>query len=389
MTNLSNIVGDNDVLTETSTNTVTNKSIDASQLTGSVAMARLGSGTADSTTFLRGDGTFASAGLNHFSDDQNTSAPNDTVPVNSFEASGTQGNIDLALLPKGTGALTRHIADGATAGGNKRGIYAVDWQGLRVNEFDVASGDYGTVSGGRANSASQNYSTVSGGYNSSATDDYATVVGGWLNTASNNHSVAGGYSSQASGWNSLAIADTGIASGQGAVVLGGDSSRADGYYSVGIGYSADAKQRPSILCIGGQNRSASYQTLDHQTAIQCLGGLTADATAYQLAGYKNTSTLYMNNLDAGNAYVFTAYVIGTDSTDTAAWEFKGVVRRVGSASPTFVGTPSKSSVAATSGASTWDADIVISAGNSFTIEVTGEAARTIIWTGSIWTTETV
>lgn len=387
MTNLSSIVGDNDVLTETSTNTVTNKSIDASQLTGSVAMARLGSGTADSTTFLRGDGTFASAGLTHFSDAQDTSAPNDTVPVNSFEASGTQTNIDIALLPKGTGALTRDIADGTTGGGDKRGNYATDWQGNRSNANRRASGDYSVVSGGFNNAGFFDYTTVSGGSGNYTNDDYATVVGGRNNTATNNYAIAGGYDTDATGWNSVAFGDSSTATQQGAVVLG-ENNRADGYYSTGIGYSADAKGRPSILCIGGQNRSSSYTTLDHQTAIQCMGGRTADATAYQLAGYKNTSTAYMNSLDSGNAYVFTAKVIGSteDDSDTAAWEFKGVVRRVGSSSPTFIGTPSKSSIAATAGASAWDADIVVS-GNSFTLEVTGAASTNIRWTGSIWTTE--
>ena len=49
------------VVTTTGTQTLTNKSIAASQLTGTVATSNLGTGTADSTTFLRGDQTYASA----------------------------------------------------------------------------------------------------------------------------------------------------------------------------------------------------------------------------------------------------------------------------------------------------------------------------------------
>ena len=51
------------VVTTDGTQTLTNKSIVASQLTGTVATSNLGTGTADATTFLRGDNTFATAGL--------------------------------------------------------------------------------------------------------------------------------------------------------------------------------------------------------------------------------------------------------------------------------------------------------------------------------------
>ena len=49
------------VVTTDGTQTLTNKSIAASQLTGTVATSNLGTGTADATTFLRGDQTYASA----------------------------------------------------------------------------------------------------------------------------------------------------------------------------------------------------------------------------------------------------------------------------------------------------------------------------------------
>jgi hypothetical protein len=49
------------VVTTDGTQTLTNKSIAATQLTGTVATSNLGTGTADATTFLRGDQTYASA----------------------------------------------------------------------------------------------------------------------------------------------------------------------------------------------------------------------------------------------------------------------------------------------------------------------------------------
>ena len=49
------------VVTTDGSQTLTNKNIVASQLTGTVATSNLGTGTADATTFLRGDQTYASA----------------------------------------------------------------------------------------------------------------------------------------------------------------------------------------------------------------------------------------------------------------------------------------------------------------------------------------
>jgi len=49
------------VVTTTGSQTLTNKTIDVSQLSGTVATSNLGTGTADATTFLRGDQTYASA----------------------------------------------------------------------------------------------------------------------------------------------------------------------------------------------------------------------------------------------------------------------------------------------------------------------------------------
>jgi len=50
------------VVTTTGTQTLTNKSIATTQLTGTVATSNLGTGTASSTTFLAGDQTYKTAG---------------------------------------------------------------------------------------------------------------------------------------------------------------------------------------------------------------------------------------------------------------------------------------------------------------------------------------
>ena len=71
---------------------------------------------------------FSAGGLTYFTEAQNTTAPNATVPVDSLTAVASTANADLAIVPKGTGALMADIPDNTTTGGNKRGQYAVDWQ---------------------------------------------------------------------------------------------------------------------------------------------------------------------------------------------------------------------------------------------------------------------
>jgi hypothetical protein len=76
------------VVTTDGTQTLTNKTIDASQLTGTitpsdntVSLAKLtATGTKDATTFLRGDNTFAAAGLNGWSED---GANNNLLPASA------------------------------------------------------------------------------------------------------------------------------------------------------------------------------------------------------------------------------------------------------------------------------------------------------------------
>ena len=394
MTNLSTIIADNNVLTESSTNTVTNKSIDAGQLTGSVAMARLGSGTASSSTFLRGDGTFAAAGLNHFTDSQDTTdPPNGTIPVNAISASGTATNIDLSAKPKGTGAITRDIADNGTTGGEKRGEYAVDFQGHRTNANRVAAGNYSFLGGGSTNGAFAPYSVVSGGYGNytQASADYSTVVGGRENDATGDYSISGGRGVSATGRYSVGLGYNNTASGTYAAALG-YSGTADGSASTTVGYNADAKLRYSILCVGTDQDPGLGNV--HQTCFQTLAGQTVstgssnDTTQLMAHDTSSANYQYMNRIDSNQAYAFKILVVGRigGGGTQAAWEITGLVERTFTAA--FEGTPIKTAIAASSGASAWDANAVIVSSQALGVEVTSGPGQTVYWTASIWTSET-
>jgi hypothetical protein len=134
-----------------------------------------------------------SGGLSHFTENRNITAPNATNPVHQLIASGAESRIDIALTPKGTGALTAQIADNTTTGGNKRGLGAVDWQSVRSSNTDVASSSYSVICGGHSNAATASFSVVSGGELNRASGQYSSVIGGHSNTADGtNSSVLGG-----------------------------------------------------------------------------------------------------------------------------------------------------------------------------------------------------
>lgn len=176
--------------------------------TGTLATARMGSGTPSASNYLRGDGswqTVAAGGVTSGSVDNavlradgtggSTSQSSDlniedatTTTANNVTISNQhsgQTNSSLVLTPKGTGAfIVGPKPDGtASVGGNARGSRAVDLQLTRGIATQVASGTGSFAAGssctasgiesvaiGSANTAGGNYSfSANRGNNASAT----------------------------------------------------------------------------------------------------------------------------------------------------------------------------------------------------------------------------
>jgi hypothetical protein len=204
-------------------------------------------GTSGQVLTTNGSGTlsWANDGVINFTSNRNTAAPNATVPVHQLIASGTESDIDIALTPKGTGALTAQVADNDITGGNKRGVRAIDWQTLRSNATEVASGGYSVIAGGQDNTASASYSTVSGGYVNTASGYTSTISGGYSNIASGSTStVNGGIGNTASGFAStVSGGGSNTASGIYTAISGGYFNTASGDFSTisgGRGLTLDA-----------------------------------------------------------------------------------------------------------------------------------------------------
>lgn len=478
MTTLSDIIAPSALLTVDNTKTVTNKTIsgasntinnlDASNLSsGTVATARLASGTADATTYLRGDQTWAAA-VQYFDEAESTASPNNTVYVDSLSATGASTDVDVAVVPKGVGSFMLAVPDSTTTGGNKRGSYAVDLQLLRNSQTQVASGDY-SFAANRANTASGAYSFCGGyintasnsyavamGYNNDATttgstaigyindvltNSYGTAIGysnyvtglgavglGYDNTVSNTGAVALGYQNTASGSVATALGYLNSVSGTRAFAVGegnttsnsysaaigygnsvsssysvaignnntvtssysaaiGSNNTADGIYSTVVGYYGDARQRYSVFNIGALTLSGARKS---HTSLFTVGNTTTDATPTVLSASNSTSELYWNRMDTYCAYTLKILVVGMGtggSYDAKSWEISALVKTT-TGQPSIVGAITKNVVAADSGASSWDVDLVMSTTTAgFTIQVTGAAATTIRWTGSMYSAE--
>lgn len=161
-----------------------------------------------------------------------------TQSTASIEVSTSDTNTGIAIVPKGTGAITAVIPDGGTTGGNARGIYAVDFQRTRGINTRVASGQYSTIAGGRNNTASG--------------DDSFAVGSG--NIASNNGAVAIGVANSASAQNSIAMGNGCTASGGGYAISMGNANTSSAAVSVAIGESNTASAAYAFV-LGNQGQS--------------------------------------------------------------------------------------------------------------------------------------
>lgn len=343
-------------------------------------------------------------------------SPNVTVPVATWTPSDAATDVDAAILTKGTGALLAAVPDATSAGGDKRGTYAVDWQRQRGAATEVASGVAAVIGGGMANTASGDYSVVAGGggdvgnliYGNTASGDYSFVGGGYSNTADLGQSfIGGGNSNTASGTNSAigggasnstqssyAVVAGGlanIASGLGSVIGGGNNNTASGQYSAVVGgyYATTRGLYGAETFAAGTFGNAG----DAQRGLYVARGSTTTATPLVLtfdAGAAGTTNQVVLPNDATYTFRVSLVARRTDANnESAAYTFEGCIdRNTNAASTALVGTPVKTILAEDTTA--WDVAVSADTTNgALAITVTGQAAKTIRWVAKIETVEVV
>jgi len=379
--------------------------------TGAVEEISVGSGLSLSGGTLSATGG-GGGGLTHFVESESTASPNATVPVDALTATdASYTNIDVAIVPKGSGALLAQVPDGTTAGGNKRGLNATDLQkGARSLSTKVASGSSSVIVGGSDNTASGSTSVVVGGSGNTASNTNTFVGGGSNNMASTSGAaVCAGSGNSASGSTAfIGGGSTNTASASGACVAGGSSNSATGSNSaIAGGQSNTANASASSVSGGAYGTTRSIHGYSvrpacnapiasvagvTQSALLLLGRQTTDATPTVLTS--NNSAAGTTNqviLPNNSAYSFSGEVIAgrTGGGDTARWTINGAIKRGASEITTaMVGTPTVTMTHNDAGAAAWTVAITADTTNGgIKVEVTGATSTTIRWVCKINTTE--
>lgn len=285
----------------------------------------------------------------------NTSLTGDWLKVAAETAGTGADNYNLALTPSGTGAISAHVPDSTTAGGNARGNNAVDWQTATRNAAtQVASGTSSTLSGGQRNTSSSSYTTVAGGFTNAASAQASAVGGGESNTAS----------------------------GQTSVIAGGLGNTASGVRSwIPGGYQALTRGLSGAYAYSAGQRAAQG---DAQVIGQPVRRTTTDATPVSLATDGTPAATTVMVLPASSTLMCTAMVVAQSASaaDNAGYQVLAVIQRDGSSNTALVGTATTTTV----GEDTAGMDATIIANDtleSAEIQVTGVAATTIQWMGEL------
>ena len=335
---------------------------------GQIGIAGANYGSSGQVLTSQGSGSAVAwstiAGLTYFTESANTSSPNNSVAANRFIATGSGSNIDAIFQPKGTGALLAQLPDNATSGGNKRGARAVDWQMVRSNANQVASGEESVIGGGENNKVTGNNCTISGGHSNIAGGGYGSIAGGYLCETT----------------------------GQCSTVTGGCYNKADASYSTVIGVRSKSRWEGHIT-FGATSDSVMGGWGGQQAGITIYQKQTTNATATTISSniYNSGDTSRCVTLPNNSAYGFTITVVAavTGGGNSSMWKLEGLIKRGSNAASTaLVGNVVKNRIAYDSGASAWDVAVTANTSSGFlVITVTGQASTTIRWMARIETTE--
>jgi len=297
--------------------------------------------------YVHGGNSAIGGGLNNLTDgDSATCAGGQgNSAAGNFSTISGGGNNDIKLGDVGMGQIN-------TIGGG------------RYNEIDSLTNPAGnTISGGGYNSSYGSYNSTAGGYNCTigvkgAEPSYA-VIGGGLDNVIVGPSNAPGV---LSGRGNTASADY-------CTVTGGRGTVASAPYARGHGYEANARHQSGDTIADGKFTTPG----DAQTSVVVRRVQTTDETL---------ASMGVIELPNDSTFCFSIMIVArrADADDeSGAYKIEGCIDRNGSAATTaMVGTPVVTVIAEDTAA--WDVNVIAnSSSGGATIQVTGEAGKTVSW----------
>jgi len=162
--------------------------------------------------------------------------------------------------------------------GDPRGIDAFDFQLLRNNAFEVASGIHSFIAAGR-------YNTASGG--SSYAEGDANIASGRYSYVEGSNNVSSGRGSHAEGYNNTASGKAAHAEGENNIASG-DASHAEGYRTTGSGDVSHAE--------------GSFTEAAGRTSFAGNYGAVAIGEAARATGILSLASLYGQRAHAAGAF---------------------------------------------------------------------------------------
>ena len=321
--------------------------------TGSVDNAAL---RADGT----GGGTLQSSNLEIA--DLLTTSPNNTVNVVCIGPVGGTTNVDIVLKPKGTGAICRHVPDGTSTGGNKRGAGADDNQTVRSSASQVASG-VNSFLFPSTNSTASGESSAAGGYQSTASG-FGSWAYGQLASATQLYAAAWG-STTVSGVAGFGTGLRGTLSGRAAFCTGTDpNAYLMNSVVVGTYYFASNGDAQSTLCFP-MSCSTTNATTTELLSKESFGPTTSKALIPANTAWAFEITVIARKQSGGDHAMFTRRGLIYRNATVGTTAIEGSVQTVGTD-------------IASAGAAGWSVTLTADTTNgALKVEFTGQAATNI------------
>lgn len=235
----------------------------------------------------------------------------------------------------------------------------------------------------------QGHNAIYGGANhiAKSTANFAMIAGGNNNIVRGRATFATGLGNDVDGTGSAAFGTGNNISNNGSFVTGAGNSVTGGYSSAhGSSNSAEAGFSTAIGNYA-RSRTVGQQALtggrfsalgDAQTSVIEMHRQTTDDSRVFLGILgSNNSHKMLPNQSATFSVLLVARAVG--SNDTSGWKIDGVAMSGSSGRSTIIGTPIVTNLGASTGASTWLAEVFADSSGGINIAITGEAGKTIRW----------